>query len=78
MLATGGSAKATIDILKKKYGCKKIKLMSIVAAPEGISAITTAHNDVKIFVSAVDRQLNEKGYILPGVGDAGDRLFGTK
>ncbi|HHX49341.1 MAG TPA: uracil phosphoribosyltransferase [Clostridiales bacterium] len=78
MLATGGSAKATIDILKKKYGCKKIKLMSIIAAPEGLEAVATAHKDVKIFVSAVDRQLNEKGYILPGLGDAGDRLFGTK
>ncbi|MGI6594053.1 MAG: uracil phosphoribosyltransferase [Christensenellales bacterium] len=78
MLATGGSAKATIDILKKKYGCKKIKLMSIIAAPEGVDAVAKDHKDVKIFVSALDRQLNEKGYILPGLGDAGDRLFGTK
>lgn len=78
MLATGGSAKATIEILKKKYGCYKIKLMSIIAAPEGVKAVAEAHKDVKIYVSAVDRQLNNVGYILPGLGDAGDRLFGTK
>lgn len=77
MLATGGSACAAIDLLKQK-GCKDIRQMSIIAAPEGIRAITAAHPDVKIYVAVCDRQLNENGYILPGLGDAGDRLFGTK
>ena len=78
MLATGGSAVAAIDILKKKYGCKSIVLMDILAAPEGIQAVTEAHPDVDIFVTAVDEKLNEHKYIIPGLGDAGDRIFGTK
>lgn len=77
MLATGGSAIAAIDFLKKK-GCKRIKQMSIIGAPEGIKALAEAHPDVEIYVATCDRQLNEHGYILPGLGDAGDRLFGTK
>ncbi len=77
MLATGGSAAAAIDMLKKR-GCKEIRQMSIIAAPEGIERLATAHPDVKIFVAVCDRCLNENGYILPGLGDAGDRLFGTK
>lgn len=77
MLATGGSASAAIDFLKQK-GCKNIALMSIIAAPEGIKTVAEAHPDAKIFVSTLDRCLNEHGYILPGLGDAGDRLFGTK
>ena len=78
MLATGGSAIAAIDILKKKYGCKSIVLMDILACPEGIQAVTEAHPDVDIFVTAVDERLNEHKYIIPGLGDAGDRIFGTK
>ena len=78
MLATGGSAVAAIDILKKKYGCKSIVLMDILAAPEGIQAVTEAHPDVDIFVTAVDEKLNDHKYIIPGLGDAGDRIFGTK
>ena len=77
MLATGGSACDALAALKKR-GCKKIKLMSIIAAPEGIEKVATAHPDVPVYVSTLDRQLNENGYILPGLGDAGDRLFGTK
>ena len=77
MLATGGSASAAIDFLKQK-GCKNIRLMSIIAAPEGIKTVAEAHPDAKIYVSTLDRCLNEHGYILPGLGDAGDRLFGTK
>ena len=77
MLATGGSACDAIDLLKKR-GCKNIKFMSIIGAPEGISRVAEAHPDVKIYVSTLDRCLNENGYILPGLGDAGDRLFGTK
>ncbi|MDE6618694.1 MAG: uracil phosphoribosyltransferase [Clostridiales bacterium] len=77
MLATGGSAAAAIDLLKRK-GCKDIRQMSIIAAPEGIERLATAHPDVKIFVAVQDQKLNENGYILPGLGDAGDRLFGTK
>ena len=77
MLATGGSACDAIKMLKKR-GCKKIKLMSIIAAPEGVSKVADAHPDVEIFVSTLDRCLNEHGYILPGLGDAGDRIFGTK
>jgi len=77
MLATGGSAVAAITMLKKR-GVKRIKLMNIIAAPAGIKAVQTAHPDVQIYCAAVDRQLNEFGYILPGLGDAGDRLFGTK
>ena len=77
MLATGGSASAAIGFLKDR-GCKKIMLMSIIAAPTGIETVAEAHPDVEIFVSTLDRCLNEHGYILPGLGDAGDRLFGTK
>ena len=77
MLATGGSAAAAIKLLKSK-GCKDIRQMSIIAAPEGINKLATAHPDVKIFVAVCDKGLNENGYIVPGLGDAGDRLFGTK
>ncbi len=77
MLATGGSAIDAINALKKR-GVKEIKMMSIIAAPEGIEALTRAHPDVTVYVSTLDRCLNEHGYILPGLGDAGDRLFGTK
>lgn len=77
MLATGGSAIAAINQLKKR-GVKSIKMMSIIAAPEGVKALASAHPDVQIYVATVDRELNENGYILPGLGDAGDRLFGTK
>lgn len=77
MLATGGSAVDAIALLKEK-GCTNIKLMSIIGAPEGVSRVAEAHPDVKIYVSTLDRCLNDKGYILPGLGDAGDRLFGTK
>ena len=77
MLATGGSAVDALNALKKR-GCKNIKFMAIIGAPEGIERVATAHPDVKIYVSTLDRQLNAHGYILPGLGDAGDRLFGTK
>ena len=77
MLATGGSACDAIQKLKDK-GCKHIKFMAIIGAPEGISKLAEAHPDVNIYVSTMDRCLNENGYILPGLGDAGDRLFGTK
>lgn len=77
MLATGGSACDAIDLLKKR-GCKQIKFMAIIGAPEGVSKVAEAHPDVNIYVSTLDRCLNDKGYILPGLGDAGDRLFGTK
>ena len=78
MLATGGSAAAAISILKNEYGCKSITLMDIIAAPEGIKAVTTAHPDVDIYVAPVDECLNDHAYIVPGLGDAGDRIFGTK
>jgi uracil phosphoribosyltransferase len=77
MLATGGSACDAIQHLKA-IGCKNIKFMAIIGAPEGISRVAEAHPDVSIYVSTVDRCLNDHGYILPGLGDAGDRLFGTK
>jgi uracil phosphoribosyltransferase len=77
MLATGGSATAAITFLKDR-GAKNIKLMCLIAAPEGILAVQKAHPDVDIFVAAVDECLNDHGYIIPGLGDAGDRLFGTK
>ena len=77
MLATGGSAIATIDKLKKD-GVKKIKFLCVIAAPEGLKALKKHHPDVKIYCASVDRQLNEIGYILPGLGDAGDRVYGTK
>lgn len=77
MLATGGSAIAAIDLLKKR-GIKKIRFLCLIAAPEGIAKLQEAHPDVNIFVGAKDERLNEKGYILPGLGDAGDRIYGTK
>jgi len=77
MLATGGSLVATIDMLKKS-GCKKIKGLFLVAAPEGIRRLQESHPDVDIYVAAIDEKLNEKGYIIPGLGDAGDKIFGTK
>ena len=77
MLATGGSSSDAIALLKKR-GAKNIRLMCLIAAPEGIAAVQKAHPDVDIYVAAVDERLNEKGYIVPGLGDAGDRLFGTK
>jgi uracil phosphoribosyltransferase len=77
MLATGGSASAAIEVLKKR-GCAQIKLMCLIAAPEGIRAVQQAHPDVDVYVAAIDDHLNDHGYIVPGLGDAGDRLFGTK
>lgn len=77
MLATGGSACAAIDEMKKR-GCKNIKLLVLVAAPEGIRCILEHHPDVDIYAGALDEHLNERGYIVPGLGDAGDRIFGTK
>ena len=77
MLATGGSLIATVDLLKQ-HGAKHIKALVLVAAPEGIAALQLAHPDVELYTAAVDRCLNEHGYILPGLGDAGDKLFGTK
>ena len=77
MLATGGSASATLDTLKKA-GARDLKLVCIVGAPEGVERIRKNHPDVNIFLASLDEGLNEKGYILPGLGDAGDRLFGTK
>ena len=79
MLATGGSASAAIEVLKR-WGAVhpvRIKLINLIAAPEGVEAVTTAHPDVQIHCAALDRQLNDKGYIMPGLGDAGDRQFGT-
>jgi uracil phosphoribosyltransferase len=76
MLATGGSAVATVDILKK-WGVKKIKFLGLIAAPEGIQALHEAHPDVPIHIGHIDERLNEQGYIVPGLGDAGDRQFGT-
>jgi uracil phosphoribosyltransferase len=76
MLATGGSAVATVDILKN-WGVKKIKFVGIIGAPEGIELMRTHHPDVPIYLGAIDERLNERGYILPGLGDAGDRQFGT-
>lgn len=77
MLATGGSAVAAINMLKKR-GAKNIKLLSIIGAPEGVEKVAKDCPDIEIFVASVDRCLNENGYILPGLGDAGDRIFGTK
>lgn len=77
MLATGGSASAAINMVKKA-GAKSIKLVCVVGAPEGVKRIETDHPDVNIYISALDTKLNENGYIVPGLGDAGDRLFGTK
>lgn len=77
MLATGGSACDAIDLLKQ-HGCKHIRLMCLVAAPEGVKKVQETHPDVKIYVAALDQGLNENAYIVPGLGDAGDRIFGTK
>lgn len=77
MLATGGSAAEAINSLKKR-GAKQIKLMCIVAAPEGVKVVQEEHPDVDIYVAALDEKLNDHGYVVPGLGDAGDRLFGTK
>lgn len=77
MVATGGSVNDAVERLKER-GCKSIKLLCIIAAPEGIKAIQEKHDDVDIFVAQMDENLNENGYIVPGLGDAGDRLFGTK
>ena len=77
MLATGGSAVEAINSLKKR-GAKNIKFMCLIAAPEGVKAIQEAHEDVDIYIAALDEKLNDHGYIVPGLGDAGDRLFGTK
>jgi uracil phosphoribosyltransferase len=76
MLATGGSATAAIEVLKE-WGATRIKLVNLIAAPEGVAAVSAAHPDVPIYCAALDRRLNEKGYIQPGLGDAGDRQFGT-
>lgn len=76
MLATGGSANAAIEVLKRR-GCTRIKLMCLIAAPEGVQSVQKEHPDVDIYVAAVDDHLNDHGYIVPGLGDAGDRLYGT-
>ena len=77
MLATGGSAVAAIDFLKQ-HGCKSIVMMNIIGAPEGVEAVQKAHPDVDIYLAAMDEKLNDHAYIVPGLGDAGDRIFGTK
>lgn len=77
MLATGGSAIAAIELLKKR-NIKKIRFLCLIAAPEGVEALKNAHPDVDIYIGALDERLNEHGYILPGLGDAGDRIYGTK
>jgi len=77
MLATGGSMIATIDLLKKR-GCKDIRALVLVAAPEGVAALAAAHPDVRCWTAAIDSHLDEQGYIIPGLGDAGDKIFGTK
>lgn len=77
MLATGGSAAAAIQFIKN-HGCKTIRLMNIIAAPEGVATVQKEHPDVDIYVASVDERLNEHAYIVPGLGDAGDRIFGTK
>ena len=77
MLATGGSMVATIELLKRA-GCKDIRAMVLVAAPEGVAIVEKAHPDVQIYTASIDQRLNEDGYIIPGLGDAGDKIFGTK
>ena len=77
MLVTGGSLIVTIDMLKRN-GCKQVRALVLVAAPEGIQAVEAAHPDVDIYTAAIDSHLNEIGYIIPGLGDAGDKIFGTK
>lgn len=76
MLATGGSATAAIEVLKR-WGAVRIKLVNLIAAPEGVEAVLSAHPEVEIYTASLDRQLNDRGYIMPGLGDAGDRQFGT-
>ena len=76
MLATGGTAEASVDILKR-WGCERIKYLGLIAAPEGVKRLSAAHPDVPIHVGALDERLNDIGYIVPGLGDAGDRQFGT-
>ena len=77
MLATGGSMIATLDMLKQQ-GCKDIRVLVLVAAPEGVEAVLAKHPDVRIFTASLDEKLNEQGYIIPGLGDAGDKIFGTR
>ena len=77
MLATGGSLVATVDMLKRN-GCKQIRALVLVAAPEGINVLKEAHPDVDVYTAAIDSHLNERGYIIPGLGDAGDKIFGTR
>ena len=77
MLATGGSMIATIDLLKQR-GCQHFKILVLVAAPEGIAALEKAHPDVELYTASIDKHLNDQGYIIPGLGDAGDKIFGTK
>ena len=77
MLATGGSSVDAVALLKQ-HGCRKIHFLCIIAAPEGVKAFTQAHPDVDLYIGALDDHLNENGYIVPGLGDAGDRIFGTK
>ena len=77
MLATGGSAVAAIDFLKK-HGCKNIIMMNVIGCPEGVKAVQEAHPDVEMYLAALDEKLNEHAYLVPGLGDAGDRIFGTK
>lgn len=77
MLATGGSMIATVNLLKEQ-GCKHIKVLVLVAAPEGLKALESAHPDIEVYTASVDSHLNEMGYIVPGLGDAGDKIFGTK
>ena len=76
MLATGGSSSAALDFIKQR-GAKDIKLMCIIGSPEGVKVMEENHPDVEVYIGALDEKLNEKGYILPGLGDAGDRLYGT-
>ncbi|MCL4120225.1 UNVERIFIED_CONTAM: hypothetical protein GTU68_036266 [Idotea baltica] len=77
MLATGGSMISTLDLIKKQ-GCRTIKVLILVAAPEGLKALEAAHPDIEIYTASIDSHLNENGYIIPGLGDAGDKIFGTK
>ena len=77
MLATGGSAVTAIDFLKK-HGCRNIIMMNIIGCPEGVKAVTEAHPDVDLYIASIDEKLNDHAYIIPGLGDAGDRIFGTK
>ena len=78
MFATGGSLTATIDILKNRYHCKDIRLVCLIAAVPGVERVMTAHPDIKLYCAALDKELNDHAYIVPGLGDAGDRIFGTK